>query len=377
NIKFFSQIPNNFEIIPGDIYLIDGRFNFIKNFGNNGFDYVKYSLSKGVYFNLNFPQISYKIDNKNSFIYQKIYDFKIGFLNIVYSSFPKDEANFLAGILMGHRVDIPPDLLEAYNNSGLTHLIAVSGFNITIIVIFFSFIFIFIPIYIRFFLIVLIIIFFCILVGDNPAVIRAGIMGIVSYFIMTLGRNQDSLAVFLFVATIMLILNPMYINYDYGFILSFLAVIGLLYTQNFWKKIFFFLPSFFAIKESFVLTMSAMTTTLPIMLFGFGKLSIVAPIANMLVGGIMPFAMFFGFLSIIINYFNNVFGYYFGFITYFILKFINEVARFLGGLKYGVYNYDFGIYTNYLIIIYLIFLLFLITYFKKFKNNLEIKEGKA
>jgi competence protein ComEC len=63
-----------------------------------------------------------------------------------------------------------------FNNSGLTHLIAVSGFNITIIVIFLSFLLKIFPVYLRIFLVTSFIIIFTMIVGANPAVVRASIM---------------------------------------------------------------------------------------------------------------------------------------------------------------------------------------------------------
>jgi competence protein ComEC len=71
---------------------------------------------------------------------------------------------------------MPKTLGDNFNNSGLTHLIAVSGFNITILVIFFGYFIKYFPPYIRFILISIVITLFTILVGFNPPVIRAAIM---------------------------------------------------------------------------------------------------------------------------------------------------------------------------------------------------------
>jgi len=53
------------------------------------------------------------------------------------------------------------------------------------------------------------------------------------------------------------------------------------------------MPKAFAIREAFILTMSAMSFTLPIMLFNFGQVSVLAPISNVLVTWTIPLAMFF------------------------------------------------------------------------------------
>ena len=89
----------------------------------------------------------------------------------------------------------------------------------------------------------------------------------------------------------MVIISPLSINYDINFHLSFLAVLGILYTQKFFEKIFFWLPDFLAIRESFVLTLSAMSFALPIIIFNFGQVSIMSPIANIAVTWTIPLAM--------------------------------------------------------------------------------------
>jgi len=89
----------------------------------------------------------------------------------------------------------------------------------------------------------------------------------------------------------MTLLSPLTLLYDVSLHLSFLAVIGIIYTQEFWTKIFSFLPSFFAIREAFVLTLSALVFALPIMIFQFGQVSLFAPFANIAVTWTIPIAM--------------------------------------------------------------------------------------
>jgi predicted membrane metal-binding protein len=89
----------------------------------------------------------------------------------------------------------------------------------------------------------------------------------------------------------MVFISPLSLNYDVSLHLSFLAVLGILYTQKFFGKIFYFLPDFLAIKEAFILTLSAMSFALPIILFNFGQLSIMSPFANIAVTWTIPLAM--------------------------------------------------------------------------------------
>ena len=102
-----------------------------------------------------------------------------------------------------------------------------------------------------------------------------------------------------FTAVCMSLFAPLVLLYDVSFHLSFLAVIGIIYTQDFFKKYLRFLPEFFAIREAAVLTLAALVFALPIMMFQFGQVSLFAPFANIAVTWTIPFAMLFGALSLI------------------------------------------------------------------------------
>jgi len=101
-------------------------------------------------------------------------------------------------------------------------------------------------------------------------------------------KNMTLLA---FTALCMLIFSPLSLSYDVSLHLSFLAVIWIIYTQDFFKKIFYFVPEAFAIREAFVLTLAALSFALPIMMFQFGQISLLAPFANIAVTWTIPLAM--------------------------------------------------------------------------------------
>lgn len=89
----------------------------------------------------------------------------------------------------------------------------------------------------------------------------------------------------------MTIFNPLALSYDVSLHLSFLAVIGIMYTQEILKKLFHWVPSVFAIREALVLTLAALSFSLPIMIFQFGQVSLLAPLANIAVTWSIPLAM--------------------------------------------------------------------------------------
>lgn len=367
DIYAIMYYPKNYLLEPSQVITFQAKVMKIDNFSDT-FNYQKFLQSKNIYFQLFVNNVDI-IEKKELWKWKQfIVDTRTNILEIVYNMYPKNEAVFLAWILIWAREDMGEELTQNFNNSWLTHLVAVSGFNITIIIIFLWFLLKVFPLFFRTFLICIVIIFFVLLVWDNVPVVRAGIMGLIGYFILVSGRKADSLTLLLFTAFIMILYNPWYLNYDSSFHLSFLAVLGLLYFQKFWEKIFFFLPSFFAIKESFVLTLSALTTTLPIMIFSFWQFTLFAPVTNMLVWWMIPFAMLFGFLSIVGQTFSSSIWFLFWFINYFFLKYVIEIANFFGSLEFAVYKIDFWIYGVYLQLLYFFMLIFLIVYFWQEKN---------
>ncbi len=365
--NFLLYVWSNLTLEKWQVISLDTKITKIDNFSEN-FNYEKYMFSKNVYFQVFAWNIEF-LEKKDLWkMMNFIIHFRQKFLSLIFEIYPKDEANFLAWILIWARENMWKELQTNFNNSGLTHLVAVSWSNITIIIIFLWFLFKFFPVVLRTVFIFAFVIFFLFIVWENVAAIRAGIMWLVWYFIMISWRKADSLSLLLLTAFALIVYNPLYLNYDISFHLSFLAVVWLLYFQGFWNKVFRVLPSFFAVKESFVLTMSALTTTLPIMIFNFWQVSILAPITNMLVGWVIPFAMFFGFLSILWQMVSNKIWFVLGFIDYFLLKYVIWVAEYFWNLEFAVYKMDLWIYAIYLEIFYFMILIFWIIYFKQEKS---------
>lgn len=337
----------------------------IENFSQN-FNYQKYMLSKNIYFEAtgNYEVIWYK---KPNFIIIFIQNFRDKTLLIIKEIFPINEANFLWWLLIWEKSDFDENILKNFNNSWLTHIVSVSWANITIIILFLGYLFKYIPLFLRSFLITIFIIFYLWIVWDSISALRATIAWIIWYYIIIFWRKNDWISILLLTGFIMVLLNPLSLNYDISFHLSFLAVFWLYYFQDFFKKTFFFLPEKFAIKESFSLTMSALVTTLPITIINFWQIAILSPISNMIIWWLIPFSMLFGILSIIWKLIYDKLWFIIWFIEYYLLNFIINVANFIWNISFSVIKVDFWYLWVYFEIIYFMFLIFIVLY--KSKNN--------
>ncbi len=232
--------------------------------------------------------------------------------------FPENE--YALGIILGAEAGIPSHIIDDFNATGLRHLLALSGMNITILIIFIGWIFFFLPRYFRFFPITIFIFLFVGLTGGSASVVRAAVMGVVGLAALYAGRKMNPLHILLLALFTMALWNPFLLVSDVSLQFSVLAVLGLLYIVPLFEKTF----SFFNFIPKDVLlvlyaTLSAQIATLPLMLIFFEQVSLISPLANLFVAPVTTLSMFFGaFVSFpYIGWFAVPFAY--GFLHFAIL----------------------------------------------------------
>jgi len=362
------DIPYNFDLIPGDV--ISGNSKLYPFKSSSDFAYREYMASKSIFFKSYLNSFGRVETIAMHPIKQRLYDFRVHFLEIIYKIYPETEAIFLWGILIGARESLPDELKTNFNNSWLTHFIAVSWFNMTILIVFLTYILRYLPVVFRVIAITTAIVWFSMLVWETAPVIRAAIMWLIGYYALVSWRAWESLAIILFTLLLMVVWSPYSLNYDVSLHLSFLAVIWIVYTQGFFKRVFAFLPEFMSIREAFVLTMAALSFTLPIMIFNFGQLSMLSPIANIAVTWTIPLAMLLWFLSVVWYMLAPVIWIFIWYFAWIFLKWDMLMVAFFGTQEYAIIRADFWVLANYFELLYFILLIFLILYFKAPKNTL-------
>jgi len=240
-------------------------------------------------------------------------------------------SSLLAGILIGARRNIPDDLIQIFNIVGLTHIIALSGYNITIIVRAFERVTKYFPRWLSFSLGLSAVILFVILTGASASVVRAALMAMLILFAPLIGRKGDITIALLFTAMVMLLINLKILRYDLGFQLSFVAVAGLIYLSPIlnriiekwkYKKVF---PA--VVRNYFEETFSAQIMVAPVVLYNFSRLSLVAPIMNVLVLPIVPITMLFGFVAGLLAMICLKAGIVVGYLSWLLLKYIVVAAE--------------------------------------------------
>jgi len=351
----------------GDSLKVTGKLKTPQDLAD--FSYRDYLALQDIHSVCYQPQVKLIAQNQGSFFYANIYRLK-NFLETKTSLIlPEPHAAFLNGLLFGSRKSIPENLMNDFNTTSLTHIIAISGWNITIIANLLMKIFGFLPRRISFWIIVIGLIFFAIFVGGQAAVVRAAIMGILTFWALKSGRLKSILNGVVLTATIMLLINPKILNFDVGFQLSFLATVGILYCYPFLEKILAWLPNFFDLRETLGITLSAQVLVLPLMIYRFGRLSLIAPLANVLILPLIPYAMLLGFLANLVAIFSDILGKISGLGAFLVLDYVIKIIHLLASVKFAALN--LGKISPFFIIGYylLIMMIYGMIKIKKSRNN--------
>jgi len=284
------------------------------------FSYKNYLAKDGIYSVMAFPKISAQggpasggeSEMKITLwqrIYSKILILKNKLSESINKNYPAPESSVLQGMLLGKRAVIPQEINEQFKITGTSHIIAVSGTHIIILATIFMALLICMGLWRQqaFYFTAVFVCFYIVLVGLPASGVRAGIMAILFLGAQNLGRQANSARIIVLAATLMLVQNPMLLVYDIGFQLSFLAVLGLIYFEPLVRELFKFFVKKIIKKELpessdnkimfFSATISAQIFTLPIIVYNFGNISFISPLANILILPVVYYLMLFGFIS--------------------------------------------------------------------------------
>jgi len=299
--------------------------------------------------------------------FKKIYQFKKIIANRIDQLWSEPKASFMAGLLYGSRSGLPAELTENFNRTGITHIIAISGYNITIIVVVMMSVLINAGFYRQqaFWINLIGIFLFVIFTGGSASVTRAAIMGSLVLLGQYLGRLSQIGSTMMLALVIMLIINPLVLFYDAGFQLSFIATLGLVYISpklesglkknwvvnhpiKFYQKI---LDNLITVLTA---TLSAIIATLPLILYQFGRLSIVAPLANVLILWIIPFLMLLGFLAVILSFIFYPLGLLIAYLAGLGLDYIIFITNTLGELSWASVELEIPLILTMLLYVFML-----------------------
>ncbi len=263
-------------------------------------EFAGYFKKEGIAGLMQFPQIEVVANNRGFWVKKQLLGVRHYIENVYKRVLPLEKAVFLSGLTLGSTNEFSDEFKEKLRLSGTSHLVALSGYNIAIIVSAVSLLLGTWAFTKRFnlFISVAVIALFVVMTGAEASVVRAAIMAFLVILADKLQRMyyfRNSVAA---AALVMTAINPNLLAFDIGFQLSFAALLGIVYLAPWLKEKFPFLkkPSFLSWREHFANTSSAQLAVLPLLLWHFSFFSPLGIISNILILEFVPITMALGFL---------------------------------------------------------------------------------
>jgi competence protein ComEC len=247
------------------------------------------------------------------------------FTSVINSYLPEPQASLLNGIVFGVSLKTTKEFYQQLKIVGLLHLVVLSGINITLLSAMISSLTKFLSKQLSTLITILIIIAFIVFVGPQAPIIRAGFMGLLTHVAIITGRKNYTLYALFLSLIFIIIFWPDWLR-TVSLQLSYGATLGIiLFGQSqskgyFWKNI--------------KLSLAAQVFTVPIIFIYFKQVSLISPLANLLVAETIPVLMIFGFLTAILGKISYFLGYIPSLLSYGILSYLVFVIETLAKIPY-------------------------------------------
>ena len=347
-LLYFSKDSLSTTLQYGDVILIHKKLQKIKNAGNpGGFNYERYAGFQQTFYNCFLKSTDWVLlpqKNKNVF-WQFIFTAKINILNRLqkYIGNNRDRLGIAEALLIGYTNDLDKDLVQAYTNTGVVHIIAISGMHLGLIYVLLVWIFGKIPFIkkmkgVQVVLVLACLWLFSILTGGSASVCRSAVMFTciaIGNAFFSKSSMYNSLAASAF---LMLCYNPYYL-WDVGFQLSYLAVIGIvtlqmpiynwLYIKHKWLD---------AVWKLIAISLAAQIFTFPICIYYFHQFPNLFLITNIIAVPLSS-AILYGILILLVcsglPYAGNILG-----------QCINWALWLMNKIIQGFSNLPFTVWDN-------------------------------
>ncbi|HEC93393.1 MAG TPA: ComEC family competence protein [Candidatus Atribacteria bacterium] len=323
----------------GDKLKIKGVLQTPRN--PEGFNWKGYLAKEGIYSVSYWPRVELIKKHATNDIFSKAYGgilcFKEKLRQSIHHFLLPPQSLIAGAMILGDKKQMPYELKEKLNIAGVRHITAISGMHITIISVVLMQFLLGIGLWRSqaFYLTVLFLILFIVMIGMPSSALRAGIMTTTLLFSEKIGRKNYTFRALIFAAVFILLVNPLLLRFDIGFQLSFLAVIGIIYLSPLLKNLLKKIPEgrFFNLRSIISMTLSAQIFTLPLLVYNFGRISLVAPLVNILILPFIPFIIGLGFLSALAGTIFPLLGQILSWPCWLILAYIVGIVEYLSRLS--------------------------------------------
>jgi len=301
--KMVLKVAHYPEFKYGDALLVTGVLETPPV--SDDFSYKEYLASHGVHSLIRQAQATELPQQPRGSFVRWVYDQKKALRGVIESILPNPDAGLLSGILLGLSHTLPDYLAEAFRGAGLTHIIVISGFNISLVS---QSVMLVTRRSLHRWLVLLISLFaialYAFFVGLSAPVLRAALMGCLFILGQLAGRRSHPLTSLATASLIMTAWNPLTL-WSVSFQLSFASTLALILIEpvltrhayswmitvgganraSAWIQ---------GLRDVLLATVAAQMTTLPIICYYFSRVSIISLLTNVLVLPVQPVIMILG-----------------------------------------------------------------------------------
>ncbi len=326
--------PRNLSVAYNDEVVVRGALTAPQPFETDTghtFDYPGYLRAHGISALIKQPQTE-KILPSDMTIIGSLFSLKHAFESSLENLYPEPDASLMEGILLGEKHGIPKDLTNTFIQSGLIHVVVLSGYNITVVSDGVFRALSFLPKTFKYSFGGFLMIIFALMTGSGAATVRALVMGLIALLARYLERPTIALRALAVAAAGMVLWTPQALLHDSGFILSVLATFGLI-TLSPWVESVYIKYKILSNKRLNGLREFAVSTTavqlfvLPVLLYFSGVLSFVSVPANVLALPVVSVAMLMGFIAGMLGLVSPLLGFIPATLSDLLLKWMMLVAN--------------------------------------------------
>lgn len=322
----------------GDVLVINGEPETPQQFDD--FDYQGYLAHQGIYTVIFYPDIEVIDTGQGNTLLSWIYSLRGSLSGSLAEVLPEPQSSLAQGIILDIRGNIPPEISDDFSRSGTAHILAIFGLHLSIM----AGVMLGVGLWLfgrRHYLYVWLALgavwFYVIITGMHLPVLRGAIMASMFLFAELLGRQRSAIVALVFAAAVMVGIWP-YILGDASFQLSFLAMVGLVFIfpifRSLGRKIiarFFGEEGFTAATSNLAVdalsaTLGAVIAVWPVVAYYFGIISLIGPLATLLVLPALPGAIVLGGLGALLGLFVLPVAQVVGWIAWLFLSYILLIA---------------------------------------------------
>lgn len=339
-----ARVPADAPLLSGDLVAVEGALQALP-YGTSP-SYTHYLLARGVDALLDARRPEVLARGQAGFPWQALYALRRAARASIQRILPEPQAGLLTGILLGQKRALPSEVMDQFNATGISHIVVISGWNIAVLAALVARIsrpwlgrrgagaasILGVWAYVLF-------------VGLEPPVVRAGITGTLALLALLLHREALALNSLAAAGIAMTLWRP-FLLWDASFQLSFAATLGLIAfaspleaaARRWLARL---LPEGLAarlvawLNEPLFVSLAAQAMVLPLLLHGFGRLSLVAPLANLLVLPVQPLLMAWGAAATVAGILWTPLGRVLGAVAWLFLSWTLGVADVLARLPFA------------------------------------------